>query len=71
MLSTVLPIALVMILTLMLLSTSSTAMDLCLDLMENINWIQTIINVHNVIPVVIFMDCQCLAPAKTTAEAVK
>ena len=69
MVSTVLPIALVMILTLMSLSTPSTVMDLCLDLMENINWIQTIINVEMV--VVILLDCQCLAPAKTAAEAVK
>ena len=68
MLSTVQQIVMVLILTQELLATSLTVMDLCLDLMENMNWILKIINVQMVI---VFMDCQSLAPARTTAEEVK
>ena len=56
-----------------LLPTPSTVMDLCLDLMENMNWIQTIILVVGPLnSIVLFiMDCQCLAPVRTIAEEVK
>ena len=66
--STVLQTVLVQIQTLELLATSSTVVDLYLDLMENINWIQKMMNVE--IMMVIFMDYQSLAPARTVAEEV-